>query len=502
MGSKDRITSTFLHKLQSHYYNIGDRGIRVDVEQIEANKKKVQSLIQTQLDIASKQWGIVVYIGADNNPGKTVDSVNLNSTSGEASLLKKLQALGYHVPKINKKNEEGEYEQKYSTGELALQKMLTENQFNHPTGDPAIRAVLKVRELGKLQNGYLNARFCPRIIQGQKDPQFFFLSTYNVVGTVTLRRGSKRHTFGWGNNAQNFPKHSESSTYVRECLIPREGNIFLMVDQIQAEEWPVSALSQNLVALDELKLGVDRHSRLASKVFGEYIPEKSFPDWDEAKYGLKRYLGKKIKHARNYGMRAKRMSESLAQEGFSVSVPVCTILLDKAAAVDPTVDSIFHKYIHDEITNSRTLTGPYGWSRMFLGMRPNADNSTLFNEAYAWIPQHTVGSNTGFAVDILESYAENSRVEGSIVQEGHDSIVQDIPCSTASILENLERTVKSFDRVIRFSNGIEIQIPIEAELGYDFKDTVSLKSFDAKGVEAALEKLEQKRAKKQSEIAA
>jgi DNA polymerase I-like protein with 3'-5' exonuclease and polymerase domains len=496
----DRITSSYLHALQAIYYDIGDRGIRVDTNKVELNKLKVRSLIQTQLDIASKQWGIVVYIGTSNNPGKDVSSVNLNSTSGEASLLKKMQEIGYHVPKITKKNEEGEYEQKYSTGELALQKMLTENQFKYPAGDPAIRAILKVRELGKLQNGYLNARFCPRTIEGKTDLEFYFLSTYNVAGTVTGRRGSKRHTFGWGNNAQNFPKHSESASLIRECLVPREGNIFLMVDQMQAEEWPVSALSGNIAALDELRAGVDRHARLASKVFDEKIPEKSSPEWNESLYGLKRYLGKKIKHARNYGMKEKRMSESLAQEGFAVNVDVCKILLDKAAAVDPSVDLVFHKYVQQQVAETHMLKTPFGRERMFLGARPNADNNTLFNEAYSYIPQSTVGDNTGFAVSFLEQTLPIER--RAIVQEGHDSIVQDIPAKANTIFGYLERTVKSFDRTIRFHNGIEVKIPVEAELGYDFETTVTLKSLDLKGIEAALEKLEQKRTKKKEEVAA
>jgi hypothetical protein len=389
--------------------------------------------------------------------------------------------------------------------------MLIENQFNHPAGDPAIRAILKVRELGKLQNGYLNARFCPRVIQGQKELDFFFLSIYNVVGTLSLRRGSKKHTFGWGNNSQNYPKHKESAKYFRECLIPREGNIFLMVDQVQAEEWPVSALSENTLALAELNTNhdpdpfkhVDRHANLASKIFDVNIPWKIFWTSEEyKKFDKQRYLGKKCKHAKNYGMKPPMMSDSLTKEGFYVPIPTCQILLDKVSAIDPSVDAVFHEYIKKAITDTHKLVGPYGWERMFLGMRPNADNTKAFNEAYSWIPQHTVGSNTGFAVSFLEQMATSLGEEGKIVQEGHDSIVQDIPASVSIIEEYLERTVKSFNRTIRFHNGIEVNIPVEAELGYDFETTVTLKSMDRRGIEVALEKLEQKRDAKKQEQAA
>jgi hypothetical protein len=281
-----------------------------------------------------------------------------------------------------------------------------------------------------------------------------------------------------------------------------------MVDQIQAEEWPVSALSANQLALDELRtnylpdyrLHVDRHSNLASKVFDEKIPWKSDPLWDEKLHGMKRYLGKKIKHARNYGMKKNRMSESLAQEGFSTSPAVCEILLSKAAAADPSVDTVFHKYVQDQISEFHMLKTPLGRERMFLGARPNADNSTLFNEAYSYIPQSTIGDNTGLAVFDLEEGAREA--EKATIQEGHDSIVQDIPADLSTISLYLDKTIAAFDRNIRFHNGIEIRIPIEAELGFDFKDTVSLKSLDRKGISEALDKLNAKRDSKLKEEAA
>ena len=504
----NRITSDYLHQLQRVYCNIGDRGIRVDFDKVNENKLKIKQRIKDQLIIPSQQWGCTVYVGASNDPGKGINAVNLNSTQGDRALLNKMKEIGYNIPKITKKNEDGEYEQKYSTGELALQKMLVENKFNFPGGDPAIRAILKVRELGKILSVYLSSRLLPRC--EDEGWSYYFLSNYNVAGTLTQRRTSRKHTFGFGNNAQNFPHHSESASFFRECLIPRRGGIFLFVDQIQAEEWPVSALSSNFAALTQLETNklYDKklqeligHSELASRVFDELIPWKSSPQWNEQVHGMKRYLGKKIKHARNYGMKKKRMSESLAQEGFCVNEAMCEILLNKAAQVDPTVDSVFHEYVKKELSEHHLLKGPFGWERMFIGARPNADNNSLFNEAYSWIPQHTVGANTGFSVYDLESVYPYK--ERRIVQEGHDSIVQDIPNERDTILSYMQRTVKAFERKIKFHNGIEIEIPIEAEIGYDFETTVSLDNMDEAGLDKALSKLNEKRElKMQKEVAA
>ncbi len=502
MSQIDRITSSYLHALQSVYCDIGDRGIRVDAVRIEQNKLKVQALINQQLSIASNQWGCSVFVGADNAPLRDSlnfkDSVNLNATQGERALLAKLKNLGYNVPKITFKNEEGEYGQRFSTGELALQKMLAENQFNYPGGDPAIRAILKVRELGKILSDYLSSRL------RSSGTDYLFFSSYNTAGTLTGRRTSRKHTYGFGNNAQNFPKHSEVASYFRECLIPRRGNIFLFVDQIQAEEWPVSVLSYNTEALRELETNkladwskhVDRHSNLASKVFGEYIPWKTSKDWDK-KYEMKRYLGKKIKHARNYGMKESRMSDSLAQEGFSITPAMCRVLLDKARNVDPSVDLVFHEYVKKELSDNHFLSTPFGRERQFLACRPNADNNSVFNKAYSYIPQSVVGDNTGFAVFALAT--SYSQKENYIIQEGHDSIVQDVPNSIESILLSLGRVVQAFKRRIKFANGLEIEIPIEASIGYDFNEEVVLFSFDESGVRRALDILNEKQAKKQEE---
>ena len=502
----DRVTSAYEHALQAAYYHIGNRGICVNVPRIVEAKAIVKSEIKRQLAIASNQWGCKVFVGASNAPVlpkslpttlhtpeelDLLDSVspggsavNLNATQGKYALLNKLRELGYEVVKITKKNTEGDYDQSYSTGELALQKMLSKNQFNYPGGDPAIRAILKIRELGKLYSSYLNARLL------NMEGQSFFLSNYNVAGTLTGRRSSRRHTFGFGNNAQNFPKHSDVANLYRRCLVARPGNIFLMVDQVSAEDWPVSALSENCQALKELRDDTDvygRHTRLASVIFGIPLSAKTPGEWKDS---MERYLGKKTRHASNYDMKAGRMSDALAQEGFSFSEADCQVLLRKVAEHDPSVQKVFHKYVQDQISKTHMLVTPFGRERQFLDARPNDSNATVFKEAYAYIPQSVVGDNTGFALLKLESdYGVQERF---IVQEGHDSIVQDIRDDVETVYKYSLRTAAAFDRSIKFHNGIEVNIPIEVELGYDFQTTVKIKEISRAGIKQAMEKLQDK----------
>lgn len=478
----ERITSTYIHHLQAVFSTIANRGMCVDKEALDAARIFIDTEIQRNLSICSSQWGCHVYVGSANGYDKSHPSydnqVNVNSSSGERTLLKKLKDLGYKVPPITKRNDEGEYETKYSSGELTLQKMLITNQFGYTGGDPAIRAILQVRELTKLRNSYINARFYQ-----SPDGLLLFLSHYNATGTLTGRRSSKKHTFGYGNNAQNFPKHGKLAKIYRRCIISRPGHIFLMVDQKGAEEWPVNALAENTTALAEMQAGVNRHIRRAARLFN--IPEESrtkkeWKDPDNNEY----YLGKKTGHANNYGMQPPRLADSLAQEGHSIPIAFCKTLLEKLNVLEPQIRGVFHVYVKRKITSTRILSTPYGRERQFLGLRPNDNNYALFNEAFAYIPQSVVGDNTGFAVNYMESVIPSN--DRAIVQENHDSFIQDIIARAEVIWFYLKHAIRSFDRVTRFENGIEINIPVEGELGYNLRDTVEITEMSFDGVVKAL----------------
>lgn len=490
----DRVTSTYEHALQAAYYHIGNRGICVNTDRIAEAKAIVQSEIARNLAIASNQWGCKVFIGAANNPdekGIYSGAVNLNATQGKYRLLDKLKALGYELPKVSAKNDEGEWETKESTQEIVLQKLLLKNQFNYPGGDPSIKAILKVREYAKLRSGYLNARL--HAVSGL----YYWLSNYNAAGTLSGRRSCRVHVFGYGGNSQTFPKHSDIAYLARRCYTARPGNVLLMVDQVSAEDWPVSALSQNTAALKELKEGlIDRHTALAALLFNIPVSFKTPEEWKES---LERYLGKKTRHASNYDERAPMMSESLIKEGKYYPVAQCEELLKRMGEIDPNIKKVFHTYIQNTISKTHMLVSPTGRERQFLGARPNDHNSTVFKEAYAYIPQTVVADNTGFALLQLESNFGVS--ERKVVQEGHDSIVQDIEANAETVYKYLLRTESAFNRTFRFHNGIEINIPIEAELGFDFRTTIKIKTFTRQGVAEALEKLRDKTAAAEVQVA-
>jgi hypothetical protein len=469
---QDKITVSYLHELQAIYHKIDKRGICVDKERLKNASAYIDTDILKQCNVVSSHWGLPCYIGSGNKPDVSLGkSINLNSSSGDNTPLAYLKTMGFKIPKTSARDEDGNYISKESLAELTLQKIYAENQFGTIGGDPAIRALLRIRELGTLRARYINANLYH--YQGLD----LFLSNYNCAGTVTGRRGSRKHSFGYGGNAQNFPKHGELAKVFRRCLVARPGKLLLMVDQMQAEDWPTSALAGNTEALDDLRNGVDRHRKLGCLIFD--IPWDHYTDtqWKES---IERFLGKKTRHANNYGMRGNTMSDSLAKEGYSLTPLQCTNILNKVNQVDPSVDKVFHKYIKDCLYADRTLKTPFGRERIFFGLRPGeaGSNNKIFNEAYSYIPQSTVGDNTGLTVYGMETGDESTR--GRIIQEGHDSIVQEIDDTPSSIWNFLQSTKSNAFRRIRFHNGIEVEIPWEAEIGYDFYHTEALKNSSTK----------------------
>lgn len=467
---KNKIGAEYLTRLQSLYRQIERRGILVDTVKLAITATEIDRLVAENLKIIADIWGCHVYVGADNDDGSE-GSVNLNASSGKRTPLKKLQDLGYEIPKLSSRNEEGEYESKESLAELSIQKMLSKNQFNHPLGDPVLLAILKIRELTTLRNRYVNAN-----LFHNTHGEALFVSSYNVTGTTTGRRGSKKHVFNYGNNAQNFPKHGDLAYLYRKCLIARPGKILLAVDQIQAEDWPVSALAKNISSLDELQNNIDRHRKLACAIFELPWDHFSEREWKES---IQRYLGKKTRHANNYGMQGQTMSDSLAKEGKAFTAQACTAILNKVNQIDPSIQGVFHEYVKQCLYKDRTLRTPFGRERQFFGLRSgdSSGNNKIFREAFSYIPQSTVADNTGFAVYELGEYAKAGLLPFCIIQEGHDSIVQEVDEKPDVIWEYLQRTTDAFDRLIRFDHtGIEFKIPVEGELGFDFKETETLSS--------------------------
>lgn len=430
--------------LAQAFHAISKRGILVDMDGLSDLRLYIGHELIEACQRMSMSCGKAIAASAEFATdtlklSKKDPFVNLNSSQQVIKLLS--QDLKLKVPK--KRGTNGYRE---SSDEESLQELFAES------GNPVIKDILRVRELNKVLGTYVNAKFANDIM----------LSSYSVTGTVTGRRASKANYLGLGTNGQNQPKHSDLGKRFRRCLIARPGKIFVSCDQIQAEDWIVQGLIADIGGddrgLKELKEGLDRHARLAAFIFSKPIAQcgKDTPE---------RFMGKKIRHAGNYDMGSNRFAAVMAQEGFTVPESHCNALLEKFHGYDPGIRQIFHKYVQEQLKTTRQITTPFGRTRQFFSLRDFSDNKKIFKEAYAQVPQSTVGDNTGMSVLWLELHHK-----GYVVMDGHDAVVLELDDNLQAIRDGVRWLGEAFRRVIRFPRGLELVIPIEFEIGYNLQE--------------------------------
>lgn len=344
-----------------------------------------------------------------------------------------------------------------STNETTLQRMFGES------GHPVLKEILTVRELSKLKGTYIDATLHNSTLY----------TSFIAIGTVGGRRSSRASWSGVGTNLQNLPKHSEIAKDYRSCIVSRPGRIFVCCDQKGAEDWIVQGIicdcGGSSTGLNELQNGINRHRKRASFLFGK-------PESEIDKASIIYLLGKKVGHANNYGMRENKMSEELAKEGHSVPPALCKALLLKANQLEPDIRKVFQAYVEACLTKTRSLITPIGRRRTFLALRPYSDNSSIFRDAYSYIPQSSVGDNTGLAILYCESNSP-----GLVVNDGHDAVYTEVDDTLESITSTINLLQQSFDRELEFPiTGLKIKIPVEFELGYNFRDMITFEpSSDA-----------------------
>ena len=433
--------------LNQKFHWIEKRGILTDGKKLNELKVFIDQELGKACAEIAKVTGKPVSTDAESASklGKTLgipskSIVNLNSPIQVIALLKE---AGCKIPKKRGSGKE-------SSDSETLNKIVAE------TGNAVAVQVLQTRELSKIKGTYVNAKLADGVL----------FCSYVVTGTVTGRRSSRATIFGFGTNHQNLPEHSILGKKFGRCLIARPGHIFVTCDQSSAEDWIVQAIiadqSGDPSGLDELRRHVDRHAKLGAFIFAKPLAECG----DGTMY---RYLGKKTRHAGNYDMVPFRMSQALAAEGYTITQNHCEHLLNQFHIFDPKIRGVFHAYIQQEMMSSRTLRTPLGRERYFFGLRPFSDNHKLFKEGYAYIPQSTVGDNTGYAIIYIEEHYPNH-----VILERHDSITLEVPDTPVDIIHAYGVMHEAFRRTLRFPKGLEIEIPIDTKIGYNLQDQKKL----------------------------
>lgn len=436
-------------ELARKLFRVDQRGILVDRAKLKELDNFVIQELSTQCTEISKTLNGRPVVSSTKQADKLAEMLNIDSKSIlNISSTKQLKDL--LVNELGIKLKKDRQTKKESTNEESL------NEAFAASGNPVLKHTLRIRELGKLKGTYLDARLSEGTLYGCS----------SASGTVTGRRASRQNFLGFGTNLQNQPKHSDLGAKFLECHIARPGRIFVQCDQASAEEWIVQGIiadvsgdDSGIKALKEsIRTGISRHAVLASQIFG--LPIARTND----KNCLEYYLGKKTRHAGNYDMRENTMAAQMAAEGYHLEVKFCAAILNKFHEVEPSIRKVFHAYIQQTLIDTRRLRTPLGRERVFYGLHPTRDNGKVFREGYAYIPQSSVGDNTGMAL----VYVENMHPDW-VIQDKHDALLLEVPDTFESVIMARDLLLKAFERNFDFPNGYRVNIPIDYEIGYSIK---------------------------------
>jgi DNA polymerase-1 len=317
-----------------------NRGILIDTEAREAERKRQSELLQKSLIALPK------LVGYDVNPNSP----------------KQVQALLYDDWKLPIQKKPGT--KRKTADEDALRALARK----FPLRAPIIRTILDCRKTHKIISTYIEQE----LDNGRARTSYGLTKTGRISSSATIE--------GYGGNLQNIPRGKYRRLYIAD-----PGKVLVKADLSQAEyrvfcwDAPVMEFIHEYTTNPDF----DVHRRNASDIFR--VPESEVTK-------ERRYAAKQGVYAGNYGIGALKMSRL-----YDIDFHDAKTVLERYKAVRPEL-ALWWKRIEDEIKTTRTLRNPLGRERIFFGRIDNA----LFRTAYDFIPQSTVADLINQALCTLD----------------------------------------------------------------------------------------------------
>ena len=312
---------------------------------------------------------------------------------------------------------------------------------------------------------------------------------YKLAGTETFRISSAKLLGKWGGNLQNVEK------YLRKIYIPDDGKVFVQVDQSGAEALVVAYLTREGRFRQLFKVGIKSHVYVALCLFSDVWQAKlphlkideyiacpiatltTLPGWKELDKLIKSsdswpsaeryyYMAKQVCHSANYSIGANEFALNVLKnsEGqIALSSLQAGTFLAKYNSLFPEIKQ-WHLDIQLALKMTRTLRNLQGFPRKFYGPL----NDKTYKEAYAFIPQSTVGTITNIAVTRLQNYIEAEGLAWDLLTSTHDSYLVQCPESDASEASRIMREFIN-QRLVN-ARGEEFFMRSEASIGKNWKE--------------------------------
>lgn len=279
-------------------------------------------------------------------------------------------------------------------------------------------------------------------------------SSYNPVGTSSLRLSSSKTIFDTGGNTQNLPYG------VRKFILADDGYVCYQMDLSQAENRDVAYIAPEPSMMAAFEANKDIHRQTAALIFGKPMDEISDEDGSCPIGGgehSERFWGKKANHGLNYDLGYKTFA-------FYYEIPEkdAKFIVERYHTAYPGVRR-YHAWVRNQLQKDRTLTNSWGWRRLFL----DRWGDTLFKEAYSFIPQSDIASLLNRRGIIYPYFDLKGELE--FLNQVHDSIWFQIPLTSSWERHAwyLKEIRKSLEQPIKF-RAQSWSIPVDTEMGFNF----------------------------------
>ena len=248
-------------------------------------------------------------------------------------------------------------------------------------------------------------------------------------------------------NMQNMPR---GGTFpVKKVFVSRwEGGKVLEADFAQLEFRAAAYLSQDGVAIEEVKTGFDVHSYTA-KVISDAGQNTSRQD-------AKAHTFAPLYGATGYGRTA---AEAAYYEHFT----------EKYQGV-----KLWHTRLAKEALNTRKITTPSGREFSFPDVQRNARGRVSHFTQIKNYPVQSFATADIVPLALLHIDKLLSTFKSCVVNSVHDSIVIDVhPDEEKGVIEVINRTNKDLPDLIKLRWGIDFNVPLllESKIGNNWLDT-------------------------------
>ena len=412
-----------------------EHGIKADIVGIN----KMRGEMESEIDIHMKELHRIA--GCPLNPNSPKQLVDYFYTTKR-------------YPMYRKKG-------KPTTDDLAMKRLIRK-------GSQEAKVIQKIRKLKKLSSTYLDP--------DKFDDDGRIRASYNPAGTRYSRISSGSNIFGSGMNLQNWPHQ------LQKFLMADDDYVGYAMDLSQAENRIVAYVGKIASMIQAFVNKDDVHSLTGSLIFGDSAEEIKRDANLKIKCSLgdgthtKRDWGKKANHGLNYGF---------SYQGFSVRYEMperdSKFIYDGYHGKYPGVQQGFHKHVKRQLRTDRTVTNLYGRKVLFLGQ---LDNQT-YNEAYACIPQSTVGDIINERGMSYIYYNPDLFGPVELLNQVHDEILFQIPSPThptnpitweehARIIKLIKRSLE----VTLTAHGVDFVVPVDTTLFMRMKKGIDISSSD------------------------